>query len=113
MVVMGFLLKEGLSEESGQQGRRRDKETPAARSRREGIFEHQRRNMAGKWWKTPNASSSRVASPSPRPSADDPDASSLLAHFPTPPFRRVRPPFFFSVLPCPSFHALVQVAHFY
>lgn len=47
VVVMGFLVKEGLSEESGQQGRRRDEdsETPAARSRREGIFEHQRRNM--------------------------------------------------------------------
>ena len=45
VVVMGFLVKEGLSKESGQRGRRRDKETPAARSRRAGIFEHGRRNM--------------------------------------------------------------------
>ena len=45
MVAMGFLVKKGLSKESGQRGRRRDEETPAARSRREGIFEHGKRNM--------------------------------------------------------------------
>jgi hypothetical protein len=42
VVVMGLLE---LSEETGQRGRRRDEETPAARSRREQVFEHPRRNM--------------------------------------------------------------------
>ena len=41
------VMKEGLSKESGQRGRCREEETPAARSRREGIFEHGRRNMQG------------------------------------------------------------------
>ena len=38
-VVVRFLVKEGLNEESGQRGRSRDEETPAASSRREEIFE--------------------------------------------------------------------------
>ena len=46
VVVMGLLVKEGLSEESGRRGRRRDEGIPAARGRREGIFERRRRNMA-------------------------------------------------------------------
>jgi hypothetical protein len=42
VVVMEFVVEEGLSKESGQRGRRKDEETPAVRSR---IFEHQRCNM--------------------------------------------------------------------
>ena len=47
LVVMGFLLKEGFSEESGlQRGRRDDSETPAAKSSNlaKGL-EHPRQNM--------------------------------------------------------------------
>ena len=52
VVVVRFLVKEGLSEESGHRRRSREEEYSAPRSRREGIFEHRRRNMliySGKW----------------------------------------------------------------
>ena len=45
LVVMGFLVKGGFSEESGLQRGCRDEETPAAKSRKEKGLEHPRRNM--------------------------------------------------------------------
>ena len=44
-IVTKFLVKEGLSDESGQRGRSRGEETLVARSGRQAIFEHRRRNM--------------------------------------------------------------------
>ena len=45
MAVVKFLVKEGLSEGSGQREWSRREGTPGARSRREEIFEHRKRNM--------------------------------------------------------------------
>ena len=45
VLVMGLLVKKGLGKESGSRGRRKDDETPAVSSRREGIFEHGKKNM--------------------------------------------------------------------
>ena len=42
---MGFLVKEGFSEESGLQRGHRDGENPAAKSRQEKGFKCPRRNM--------------------------------------------------------------------
>ena len=45
LVVMGFLVKGGFSEEGGLQRGRRDEETTAAKSRKEKGLEHPRQNM--------------------------------------------------------------------
>jgi len=45
VAVVKFLVKEGLSEGSGQRERSRREGTTGARSRREEIFEHRKRNM--------------------------------------------------------------------
>ena len=45
LVVTGFLVTEGFSEESGLRRGSRDEEIPAAKSRQEKCFECARQNM--------------------------------------------------------------------